>query len=165
MRLHNSNTKPENQPAAGQASHLDCGVSCSANSAAKLIEVDEMKIEFKYNGIKVDGKLYGAWYSETTSPKYPAGTITIYGKHYQSFPVIEGLNAENNSDSMTDYFENDTIRIEPTNVFFAQAVEAVKMLNIHNAKLRVKREERYNAIQHRRTMNMQKSITQAILNS
>jgi hypothetical protein len=82
-----------------------------------------MTIKFMYNGIKVDGTLYKGHYSKGTT--YNADTITIYAKDYSvDFPKIEGLNIINESDSMTDYFEKDHIRVEPTNKFHKEVYQA-----------------------------------------
>jgi len=77
-----------------------------------------MNFKFVWNGIKVDKKLYRAWYSDGKLKNYPVGTITIYAKEYYRppMPIIEGLTVHNDSDSMSDYFEHDRIRAEPTNI-------------------------------------------------
>jgi hypothetical protein len=80
-----------------------------------------------YNGIKLDGKLYKASYSKgnyTKESKIPNDTITIYARDYNDLPKIEGLQIKNNSDSMTDYFEKDKIRVEPANQFYSLVNEA-----------------------------------------
>jgi len=80
-----------------------------------------------YNGIKIEKTLYKGWYSKgtyTEQSKIPKGTITIYAKDYKRFPKIEGLEIKNNSDSMTDYFEEDKIRVFPTNKFYEEVHKA-----------------------------------------
>jgi hypothetical protein len=77
-----------------------------------------------YNGIKVDGILYKASYSLLKSSKYPEGTITIYAREYIGFPSIEGLQIENDTDLMTDYFDKDRIRVTPNNKYYPQVLEA-----------------------------------------
>ena len=64
---------------------------------------------FYYNGIKVDGKLHKCWYMMDRGRD--ASPITIYGKRYRDLPQIEGLTVQNDSDLMSDYFENDRIRV------------------------------------------------------
>ena len=83
-----------------------------------------MNIKFLYNGIKVDGKLYRAWYWKATSRNMPEGTITISAKDYISFPEIPGLRAINNTDLMTDYFDKDRIHVTPENPWYPQVLEA-----------------------------------------
>jgi len=82
-------------------------------------------IKFMYNGIKQDGKLHRVYYTLSSTPTLPEGTITIFAKdYYPPLPRVEGLNVENNSDSMTDYFEKDTIRVSPTSKYYSQVLEA-----------------------------------------
>ena len=93
-----------------------------------------MTIKFMWNGIKVDGQLYKCWYSSSKLVGYPEGTITIYGKQYQDLPMIEGLAIENDSDLMTDYFENDRVRVTPDNKWYEEVRKACDKLNQHNNK-------------------------------
>jgi hypothetical protein len=74
-----------------------------------------------YNGIKVDGKLYKAWYG--TAIREHLGVITIYSSGYESFPKMPELLVENDTDIMTDYFEKDRIYVYPDNPHY----EAVKL--------------------------------------
>ena len=84
-------------------------------------------IRFFWNGIKgSDGKLQPAQITNGAYYNLPAGTITIYAKKYSGFS--EEVRAafgsiENNSDSQTDYFETDKIRVVPTHPLYA-AVKA-----------------------------------------
>uniref|UniRef100_A0A6H1ZH10 Uncharacterized protein n=1 Tax=viral metagenome TaxID=1070528 RepID=A0A6H1ZH10_9ZZZZ len=95
-----------------------------------------MKIRFVWNGIKIDGKLHRAWYSTSKLINSPEGTITIYSKeYYPGIPEIEGLQVQNDSDGMTDYFEKDRIRVEPSNSHYSAVVEAVKKQETHNLKV------------------------------
>lgn len=93
-----------------------------------------MTIKFMWNGIKVDGQLYKCWYSGSKLVGYPEGTITIYGKHYQDLPRIDGLTIENESDLMTDYFVNDRVRVTPDNKWYEEVRKACDKLNEHNDK-------------------------------
>lgn len=101
-----------------------------------------MTVKFMWNGIKVDGELYRAYYSMgkyTEASGLPEGTITVYAKDYTSIPRIEGLQVENDTDIMTDYFETDRIRITPDNKFYNDALEAVKKQTAHDEKRFAKR--------------------------
>lgn len=101
-----------------------------------------MTVKFMWNGIKVDGELYRAHYSMghyTIKSGLPQDTITVYAKDYTSFPKIEGLTIINESDSMTDYFEKDRIRILPDNKYYAEAKRAYEKMNEHNHKRLVKK--------------------------
>lgn len=93
-----------------------------------------MVVKFMWNGIKVDGKLHKCWYSISSLTNFPAGTITIYGKNYAALPAIEGLTVENDSDGMTDYFENDRIRVLPGNKYYAEVKAAYEKQTEHNEK-------------------------------
>jgi len=77
-------------------------------------------IRFMYNGIKVDGELYKGWYSMAGYIGFPGETIVIYATAYNDFPAIEGLDIENDSDIMTDYFEKDRIYVKPDNKFYPE---------------------------------------------
>ena len=89
-------------------------------------------IKFFYNGLKVgNGKLQKAHYSfqapwYDNSKTYKPAEITIYGKHYVDFSkeVAEIFEIQNNTDMMTDYFEQDRIRVSPMNIMFKQVAEA-----------------------------------------
>lgn len=98
-----------------------------------------MEVKFMWNGIKVDGKLHKCYYSTSPLTHYPAGTITIYGKNYTDLPVIEGLAIENDSDIMTDYFENDRIRVLPDSKYYAEVKAACEKQNEHRKKMFAKK--------------------------
>jgi hypothetical protein len=87
-----------------------------------------MTVKFFFNGVKVDGVLYRGLYSMgpyNECSKLPEGTITMYARDYATeFPKIEGVTVENNSDTMTDYFEKDTMRIQPDSPYYADAKAA-----------------------------------------
>ena len=72
---------------------------------------------FYYNGIKdaKGGKLQKCWYSSGELRSYPAGTITIYARDYCRFSakVNACFAVENDTDTMTDYFDDDKIRVIP----------------------------------------------------
>lgn len=96
-----------------------------------------MTVKFMWNGIKVDGTLYKAHYSKgayTANSGIPEGTITVYAKDYRALPQIEGLTIENDSDTMTDYFENDRVRICPNNKYYSEANAAYDKMNEHFEK-------------------------------
>lgn len=83
-----------------------------------------MQIKFMYNGIKIDGKLYkGHW----SSGPWVSGEemITFYRSGYDHMPNI-GLEVENNTDSMTDYFEEDRIRFKP-GPYYNEALAAFRL--------------------------------------
>ena len=85
--------------------------------------------KFFWNGIKgSDGKLQKAFYSDGQLTNFPAGTLTIYAKDYRRFygDVAAAFAVENDSDSMTDYFEDDRIRVLPSHPLYPQVLAALK---------------------------------------
>ncbi len=101
-----------------------------------------MNVKFMWNGIKIDGQLYRARYSVgpyTPQSKLPADTITVYFRDYQQFPQVSGLSIQNDSDSMTDYFERDRLRILPDSRFHREALAAKSLAEQHHAKRYAKR--------------------------
>lgn len=88
-----------------------------------------MALKFFYNGIKDNGgKLQKAFYADGVLRSHPAGTITIYARNYRRFSdgVREAFTVENNSDSMTDYFESDTIRVRPDHPLYSEVKAALE---------------------------------------
>lgn len=84
-------------------------------------------LRFVWNGIKVgtQGKLQRAQYSDGILCNRPAGTITIYARDYSGFSaeVAEAFTVQNDTDSQTDYFEKDRIRVQPDHPLY-DAVKA-----------------------------------------
>lgn len=72
-------------------------------------------MKFLWNGIKSNGKLYRAWYSDGQLIGYPPGTLSIYAKDHSGFnaEIDAAFKVENNTDYQTDYFDKDKIRILP----------------------------------------------------
>ncbi len=79
-------------------------------------------LKFFWNGIKgADGKLQRAFYSVGQLVNAPEGTITIYAKDGRfNAEVRQHFEVLNDSDSMTDYFEDDRIRVSPDHPLYAQ---------------------------------------------
>lgn len=82
----------------------------------RSVVVDD-PVLFYWNGIKdaKGAKLQKAAYNLTSNTKYPDGTITIYARDYCHFSAkVHGLfNVKNDSDLMTDYFDNDRFYVTP----------------------------------------------------
>lgn len=72
-------------------------------------------MKFLWNGIKSNGKLHRAWYSDGCLVGYPHGTLTIYAKDYSGFnaEIRAAFDVQNATDYSTDYFEKDKIRLLP----------------------------------------------------
>ena len=101
------------------------------------------ELKFMYNGIKLEGKSYRAYYSIGQLTNRPENTITIYAMEYSHLPRIAELTVENNTDSMTDYFQKDRIRIEPTDKLYTEVYAAYIKQQAHRDKTMDKRMEKH----------------------
>ena len=93
-------------------------------------------LKFFYNGIKANGgKLQKATFDDCPLRSYPAGTITIRAREYRGFSVeiAEAFSIENNTDSQTDYFEKDCIRVTPNHPLYPQVAIATAKRQAHYA--------------------------------
>lgn len=91
-------------------------------------------LKFFYNGIKANGgKLQKAHFSKgnftheaMTRYGFDSETITVYSREYMRFSaeIQEAFTVENNTDSMTDYFEKDRIRVKKDHPLYAQVLKA-----------------------------------------
>lgn len=87
-------------------------------------------LKFFYNGIKANGgKLQKAHYSfgnYTTESGINPASVTIYAREYDGFcgEVATAFDVQNNTDSQTDYFEKDRIRVAPEHPLYALVVAA-----------------------------------------
>lgn len=87
-------------------------------------------LKFFYNGIKANGgKLQKAHYSfgnYTTESGINPASVTIYARDYDGFSaeVAAAFPVENNTDTQTDYFEKDRIRVSPEHPLYAAVVAA-----------------------------------------
>lgn len=93
---------------------------------------------FVQNGIKINGKLYSGRYSEY---ERDGGAVVIHMRDYEDTPAVKGIEVTNNSDSMTDYFERDTVTVRPDSPYYAEAVKARAAALIRYAKNAVKHAE------------------------
>jgi hypothetical protein len=98
---------------------------------------------FYWNGIKdhKGAKLQKVFYSVGGLRSYPESTITIYGRGYEGFSakVRECFAVQNDSDMMTDYFENDRIRVVPSHPLYSAAKAAHDAGAARNAKRKIQR--------------------------
>ncbi len=98
-------------------------------------------LKFFYNGIKGEnGKLQRCFYSNGALLHHPEGTITIYSREYSRFSadIQAAFTVENASDSMSDYFEKDSIRVMPSHPLYSQVLAALKAMEAHNEKRHAK---------------------------
>jgi len=102
------------------------------------------KVRFLWNGIKVAGQLYKVWYSFSIHSYKNDNDphITMYSTSYSNrFPgeVHALFTVKNDTDSMTDYFDKDRIRIDRTHAEWERVAEAYIKQEIHRAKLNKRR--------------------------
>lgn len=103
-------------------------------------------IKFQWNGIKVDGKLVRCFFSKGALVNHPKGTITVYARSIlDALPRLDGLTVENNTEIQTDYFESDRCRIVPESPWYTEALAAYEAAEAHHARIRAKREARWEA--------------------
>lgn len=114
-----------------------------AREAARKIERAPL---FYWNGIKDDkgGKLQKCFYSDGPLRGFPEGTITIYARDYRHFSklVHECFEVHNATDTMTDYFDDDVIRVIPAHPLYAAVKAAHAQGEAHNEKMRDARKAR-----------------------
>jgi len=94
-------------------------------------------LKFFYNGIKDNGgKSQLVSYSDGKLCNHPDGTITIYARDYRrlSDGVRAAFTVENDSDLMTDYFEEDRIRVEPSHLLYHEVKEALNKQKAHQQR-------------------------------
>jgi hypothetical protein len=98
---------------------------------------DDHGLRFLWNGFKVNGgKLVKAYYSIGKLIHYPDGTITVYGRDYEHFPkeVTRFFHIENETDSQSDYFEDDKFRVCPNHPLYGLIKAALDAQEEHNRK-------------------------------
>ena len=103
----------------------------------------ENEIKVVFNGIKLNGKLEKAMispYFEKGELKY----ISVYkdGCYRFSDGIHSIFKVKNNSDTLTDYFEKDSIRIEKDNQYFKDFVKAAlisRQRNLNSYKKRIEK--------------------------
>lgn len=96
-----------------------------------------MKLRFFWNGIKVGtGKLQRCFYSLGALLHHPPGTITIYGKRYRPFSeeVHRAFVVEDNTEYVSDYFDNEHMRVTPDHPLYGQVKAAWQAREAHYAK-------------------------------
>lgn len=79
------------------------------------------------NGIKNNGDYIRCFYTEKN------GSILITARDYKNLPKELGT-VTNDSDMITDYFENDRVLITSTNKYYKAAKEAYEKARINDAK-------------------------------
>lgn len=91
-------------------------------SARKRSGTPQNRVRILYNGMKVDGTLYRCHYSIN------GDSVTVYGRDYNHLPR-DFFPVHNDSDCMTDYFENDSAYITASHPFYPYFVYAAHKAN------------------------------------
>lgn len=116
-----------------------------AAAQAALVMPDQVPL-FYWNGLKDDkgGKLQKAWYSSGQLTNAPAETISIYARDYNHFSALVRacFQVENDTDTMTDYFDSDRIRVTPSHPLYAQVRAAFEAQEAYRDRRAAKREAR-----------------------
>lgn len=101
------------------------------------------EIKFLFNGIKIEGKLVKGYYSKEN---YLNGAVgCFYVKSWfsgQSELLRKYFTVKNDTDIMTDYFENDSIYFYKDDKYIDEFNAMVKQNEIRHAKQAVKRYEK-----------------------
>ena len=81
-------------------------------------------IKLLQNGVKDEkGNYTRVFYSMGNTRDHSSRCITIYARNYKDLPAELGK-IENDSDIMTDYFENDSVVLEPGDKYYVAALAA-----------------------------------------
>jgi hypothetical protein len=86
-------------------------------------------LKFFYNGLKDGGKLQKASYSTgpyTPESGLPDETITITARDYMRFSagIQVAFVVVNQTDTMTDFFDKDRIRVRPSHPLYSEVKRA-----------------------------------------
>jgi len=113
----------------------------------KMGDIEKLKAQIRFltHAAVKERKKARVHYSQGSYTKetgIPEGTITIYAKDY-GFQLPKELNAENQSDMMTDYFETDRARIKPDSIYYKDVLKALNKAKAKDQKLLAKRKAKY----------------------
>lgn len=100
-----------------------------------------MTIKFRFNGVQEDGmKLVRCWYWLNND-----GSLGISARDYKSFgpEMRAAFKVRNESDLMTDYFDNDRVTVAPEHPLYKAALAGYAAWQAHRAKVSAKREARW----------------------
>lgn len=112
-----------------------------AKASLEPLPNSEPDVKFMWNGIKIDGVLYKGTYYSGSYKGVPEGSITV-SMDRSNTPRIEGLEIENNSDIMTDYFEKDFVIIRPDSIYYNAALKAANDYQIRLEKKAINQYEK-----------------------
>lgn len=98
-------------------------------------------IKILQNGVKWDGGYTPCFYSMGNTCNHSDKCITIYARDYKHLPA--GLGAiENDTDTQTDYFDEDKVCLEPSDKYYKEALIAYNKRTLADAKRYLKHDEK-----------------------
>lgn len=100
------------------------------------------QIKFLFNGIKLDGKLVKGFYSKGNYNNGAVGCFYAHGWFKGQAELLRKyFNVNNDSDIMTDYFEEDKIYFFPGDKYLDELDKAMEQSQIRQDKRAIKRYE------------------------
>lgn len=104
------------------------------------------EIKFLFNGIKIDGQLVKGFYSKGNYTNGAVGCFYVKGYFRGQGDLLRKyFKVENDTDLMTDYFDEDKIYFFEGDKLLKEFNEMVKQNEIRHAKQAVKRYEKIKA--------------------
>lgn len=101
------------------------------------------EIKFLFNGIKIEGKLIKGFYSKGQYLNGAVGCFYVHGYFSgQSELLRKYFKVENDTDIMTDYFDDDKIYFFENDKYLDEFEKMVQQNKIRHAKQAVKRYEK-----------------------
>ena len=97
-----------------------------------------LKDAIKWINWKGEKQRTKVFYWESTGDDFPKGTITVHAREYKHLPPE--LSPINNSDSQTDYFEEDRARITPKSRYYGQVLKAMQQKEESRNKREMKKQ-------------------------
>ena len=98
-------------------------------------------IKILQNGIKHDNGYTPCFYSMGNTSHHSDRCITIYARDYEHLPAELGA-VENDTDTQTDYFDSDKVRLEPGDKYYAEALAAYNKRRLADSKRWLKSDEK-----------------------
>jgi hypothetical protein len=112
------------------------------------IKEQSRNLRFFYNGIKIPGesKMVKGWFAYGRWQKDNSPYVNFHADAYRTPDAIHyAFVVENNTDSQTDYFEKDSMTIDPLHRYWKDALKAVLVNIERNERNDEKRNAKYAA--------------------
>jgi len=98
-------------------------------------------IKIMQNGIKNGNEYVRCFYSMGNTCRHSDKCITISARDYKHLPAELGK-VQNDSDYMTDYFDNDRVYLEPGDKYYDEALAAYNKRTLADSKRWLKHDEK-----------------------